>query len=291
MNTSTRRRRRIGALAVSGAAVLALGLGACGGGDDSASPASKAATAATASPATELSAFQVVQASSEQSREAGSAKFSLTTTGTGEAAAASITADGAFDAATGAVEMTLTLPAQAGGTKLTLRTADGVAYLSGAPLTAEGRWVRVPLDELGATGVDTSRMDPSQQLQQLQAVADDVREVEPQTVRGVPAKGYAGTIDATKALALAPAEHQTQEAKDAAAKLGTIPFTLYVDDQNRPVRMTEDISVEGSTMKVSMDFYDWGSDVDVAAPDPATVTEVPGLGAAPAAPAPAPAGA
>ena len=272
MNTST-RRRRIGALAASGAAVLALGLGACGGDDT----ASSSPSSSTSAPATELSAFQVVQASSQQSQEAGSAKFSLSTTGTGEAAGANITADGAFDAATGAVEMTMALPAQAGGTKLTLRLVDGVAYLSGAPLTAEGAWVKVSLDQLGATGVDTSAMDPAQQLQQLQAVADDVHEVDPATVRGVEAKGYAGTIDAAKALALAPAEQQSEEAKAAAAQLGAVPFTLYVDEQNRPVRMSEDITVEGSTMKVSMDFYDWGSDVAVAAPDPASVTEVPGM--------------
>jgi hypothetical protein len=276
MNTSTRRRRRIGALAVSGAAVLALGLGACGGGDDAAG--SKPSSAA-ASPATQLTAFQVVQASSKQSQEAGSAKFSLTTTGTGEAADANVTADGAFDATTGAVEMTMALPAAAGGTKITLRMVDEVAYLSGAPLTAEGQWVKVPLDQLGATGMDTSAMDPAKQLEQLQAVADDVREVAPQTIRGVEAKGYAGTIDAAKALALAPAEQQTEEAKAAAAQLGTIPFTLFVDEENRPVRMAEDITFQGSTVSVSMDFYDWGSDVDVTAPDPASVTDAPALGA------------
>lgn len=275
MNTTTRRRRRIGALAVSGVAVLALGLGACGGGDDTA-----AGTSTSASPATELSAFEVVQASSQQSQEEGSARFSLTTTGTGEAAAASVTADGAFDAATGAFEATVALPAEAGGSKLTVRVADEVAYLSGAPLTAEGRWARVPLEQLGATGLDTSAVDPSRQLEQLRGVAEDVREVEPQTIRGVQAEGYAGTIDAVEALSLAPAEQQTEEARAAAAELGTIPFTLFVDEENRPVRMTQEFTVEGSTVEVSMDFYDWGSDVDVTAPDPATVGELPGLGAA-----------
>lgn len=287
MNTST-RRRRIGALAVSGAAVLALGLGACGGGDDSASGTS---TSATSSPSTQLSAFEVVQASSKQSQEAGSAKFSLTTTGTGEAASFNVTADGAFDTATGSFEMSMALPAEAGGSTLTLRMADGVAYLSGAPLTAAGQWVKVPLDQLGATGLDTSAMDPTAQLEQLQGVAEDVKEVDPIDVRGVRAKGYAGTIDAVKALQLAPAEQQTEEAKAAAAQLGTIPFTLYVDEENRPVRMTEAITVEGSTVNVSMDFYDWGSDVDVAAPDPATVTDAPDLGAMAAAEEQATAGA
>jgi hypothetical protein len=275
MNTSTRRRRRISTLAVSGAAVLALGLGACGGGDDSASKP----TTATSSPATELTAMQVVKASSVQSKEAGSGKFSFTMDGTASGQALNFSGDGAFDIAKNAFEMTMSLPAEAGGSKLTFRMVDGVAYLSGAPLTAEGQWMKMPLDQLGATGLDTSSMDPAKSLEQLEGVADGVEEVAPISVRGVQAKGYAGTIDAAKALELAPAEQQTDEAKAAAAQLDSIPFTLYVDDQNRPVRMTEQITVEGSTLNVSMDYYDWGSSVDVAAPDPASVTQAPDMGA------------
>jgi len=280
MNTSTRRRRRLGTLAVGGAAVLALGLGACSGGaDDSASGTSSSATSATSPAATEMSAFQIVQASSEQSKEAGSGKFSFTTDGTAGGQALNFTGEGVFDIAKNAFEVTVALPAEAGGTNLTMRMVDGVAYLSGAPLTAEGQWMQMPLDQLGAAGLDTSSMDPSKSLEQLQGVAEDVQEVDPVDVRGVQAKGYAGTIDAVEALELAPAEQQTEEAKAAAAQLGSIPFTLYVDDQNRPVRITEAVTVDGSTLNISMDYYDWGSDVDVDAPDPATVTEVPGMGA------------
>ncbi|PRY18121.1 LppX_LprAFG lipoprotein [Kineococcus rhizosphaerae] len=284
----TRRRRRIGTLAAGGAVVLALGLGACGGGSDDA--ASKPSVA-TSSPATQLTAFEAVKASAKSSQEAGSAKFSLTTTGTGQAASANVTADGSFDSATQALEMNLTLPAEAGGTKVTMRLVDGVAYLSGAPLTAEGQWVKMPLDAMASSGLDTSAMDPTKSLEQLQGVAEDVKEIPAQDVRGVQAKGYAGTIDPAKAIEQLPAEQQTQEAKDAAAELGPIPFELYVDDQNRPVRLSETIAYEGSTVKVSMDFYDWGTSVAVAAPDPASVKDLSNLGAQMGAGAAAPAGA
>jgi hypothetical protein len=270
-NPTTRRRRRIGTLAASGVAVLALGLGACsGGGDDSATGTS---SSATSSPATELTAFQAVKASAETSKQAGSAKFSFTMGGTAEGQALDMTGDGAFDASTGAFEMSMTLPAEAGGMAITMRMVDGVMYLSGAPMTAEGQWVQMPLDAMGA-GLDTSSMDPATQLDKLQAVADDVTETGTETIRGVEATGYSGTIDAVKALELAPAEQQTEDAKAAAAQLGSIPFTLYVDSENRPVRITQSLDVEGSAMDISMDFYDWGSDVSVAAPDPATVTDM-----------------
>ncbi|NAZ74390.1 LppX_LprAFG lipoprotein [Kineococcus sp. T13] len=284
-SSSRPRRRRLGALAAGGAAVLALGLGACSGGDDAAAPA---ASTATASPATQLTAFQAVQASAQQSKEAGSAKFSLAVAGTAEGQAVEVSGDGAFDAATGAFEMKVALPAQAGGMSLTMRLVDGTAYVSGAPLTAEGQWLKMPLDAMAAGGLDTSAMDPTKALEQLQAVAEDVREVPGQTVRGVEAKGYAGTIDVAKAMELLPPEQRTADASAAAEQIGDIPFTLYVDEQDRPVRMSEQITVEGATMDVTMDYYDWGSEVDVAAPDPATVTEAPAFdgtatGTAPAA--------
>jgi hypothetical protein len=278
--TKSWSRGRLASFSVAGAAVLALGLGACsGGGDDSAAEAS--ASSSVTSPATQLSAFQVVQASSQQSQAAGSAKFSLDVSGTANGQAMSLTGDGAFDAATKGFEMKLTLPQEAGGTTVTVRLVDGTAYLSGAPLTAEGQWVTVPAQLLSQQGLDTSTMDPSKQLEQLKAAASDVREVPATTVRGVQAKGYAGTIDVQKAYDLLPAEQRTAEAQQALTESGvtTIPFTLYVDEENRPVRMVEEVTAQGSTVKVSMDFYDWGSDVSVAAPDPASVKELPGTGA------------
>ncbi|WP_167587337.1 LppX_LprAFG lipoprotein [Kineococcus rubinsiae] len=281
--TKTWSRGRLASFSVAGAAVLALGLGACSSGGDS------AAAPSVASPATQLSAFQVVQASSQQSKEAGSAKFALDVSGTAQGQAVAVTGEGAFDAATQAFEMKLTLPQQAGGTAVTLRLVDGTAYLSGAPLTAAGQWIEVPLDALAQQGLDTSTVDPAKQLEQLQAAASDVKEVPGTTVRGVEAKGYAGTIDVQKAYDQLPAEQKTPEAQQAITEAGitSIPFTLYVDDQNRPVRVVEEITAQGSTVKVSTDFYDWGSDVAVAVPDPASVTEMPGMAAMQGAAAPA----
>lgn len=273
------RRRRLVTFAVGGAAALTLGLGACSGGSsDSAAPAASSSSAAT-----QLSAYEVVQASAKQSKEAGSAKFSLSTTGSVQGTALDLSGDGAFDAATGAFELTMALPAEAGGTTVTLRVVDGVLYLSGAPLTAEGQWMKMSLD--GLPGVSTETMDPSAALDQLQAVADDVKEVPGVTVRGVETTGYSGTIDPTKAAATLP-EAERPDASELAG-VGPIPFTLYVDSDNRPARVV----VEQSGLTVTMDYYDWGSEVDVAAPDPATVTEMPSMGSLPDATATAPAAA
>lgn len=263
----TRRRRRLVTFAVGGAAALTLGLGACSGGAaDTAAPAASSA-------ATQLSAYEVVKASAEQSQEAGSAKFSLASTGSVEGTALELSGEGAFDAASGAFEMTMTLPAEAGGTTVALRVVDGVLYLSGAPLTAEGQWMQMPLD--GMPGLDTTAMDPSAALQQLQAVADDVTEVPGVTVRGVETTGYTGTIDPAKAAESLPEAERPDPAELEA--VGPIPFTLYVDAENRPARVV----VEQSGLTVTMDYYDWGTDVDVAAPDPATVTAAPGMAGMP----------
>ncbi len=64
--------------------------------------------------------------------------------------------------------------------------------------------MKMPLDQMGATGLDTAQMDPTKQLEQLEGVAEDVKELPAQDIRGVQAKGYSGTIDATKAIEQLP---------------------------------------------------------------------------------------
>ncbi|WP_432496035.1 LppX_LprAFG lipoprotein [Kineococcus gypseus] len=279
--TTRTPRRRLVLLAGSGAAALALGLGACGADEQAAAPAAT----------TQLSAYEVVQASAETSTTAGSAKFSFSVEGTapGEQAV-TVTGDGAFDSADEAVRVQVALPAATGaaggGGSVELRVVDDVAYASGSPLTGRGQWVRLPLDA-AAVGVDAGTLDPARQLEQLRAVAGDVQEVPGTTVRGVETRGYRGSVDLAEALEQLPPEQRTPDAERAAAEVGSVPFTLYVDDENRPARLTVDVAgPEGVQATVSMDYYDWGSDVDVAAPDPATVTELP-LGETPQAPAPA----
>ncbi|MCI2237727.1 hypothetical protein MO973_16060 [Paenibacillus sp. TRM 82003] len=266
------RRRRLAVLAGSGATALALGLSACGGQDEPAS---------TGAVSTQLSAYEVVQASAERSSTAGSAKFAFTVDAAGGGESATVSGEGAFDAAEQEVRLDVSLPAAAtgaagGGGEVEVRLVEDTAYVSGAPLTGQGQWVRLPLDAAATAGVDTSTLDPSHQLEQLKAVADDVREVPATDVRGVQARGYAGSIDMVKALEQLPAEQRTAEAEQAAAEVGSVPFTLYVDEENRPVRLVVDaVGPEGATATVSMDYYDWGSDVDVTAPDPASVVELP----------------
>ncbi|WP_432497539.1 LolA-like protein [Kineococcus auxinigenes] len=267
--TRTTRPRRLALLATSGAAALALGLGACGGGEESAAPAT-----------TQLSAYEVVQASAEQSSTAGSAKFAFTVDATApDGETVTVSGEGAFDAADHAVRTTVTLPNATGadGGQVELRVVDDVAYVSGAPLTGQGQWVRLPLDAVGAAGLDTTAVDPAHQLEQLRAVADDVQEVPAVNVRGVQARGFSGTIDPQEALQQLPAEQRSAEAEQAAAEVGAIPFTLYVDEQNRPVRLVVQVTDpdDSAAAEVSMDYYDWGSEVDVDAPDPAAVTELP----------------
>ncbi|WP_432485134.1 LolA-like protein [Kineococcus esterisolvens] len=268
--TRTTRPRRLALLATSGAAALAVGLSACGGEDP----------AATGAVTTELSAYEVVQASAERSSTAGSAKFAFTAEATApDGEGATVSGEGAFDAAEEEVRLQLTLPADAGtvaGGQVELRLVDDVAYVSGAPLTGQGQWVRLPLEAAAAAGLDTATLDPAHQLEQLRAVADDVREVPSIDVRGVEARGFSGTIDLQEALQQLPAEQRTAEAEQAAAEVGSVPFTLYVDEENRPVRLVVQVAdLDGGSAEVSMDYYDWGSDVDVDAPDPAAVTELP----------------
>ena len=276
-------RRRAGAL-TAGAAALTLGLAACGGTGDSAGAGAAAG---------DRTPLQVVNASVEKSSQAQTAKFALTAEASGDGKSGSVSAEGAFDSAAEAVEMRMTVEAPGvEGLQPAVRIVGGQLYVSGVPGVEAQKWVQVPLDHAGDLGMDTSQLDPSAQLEQLRAVAGDVREIGTETVRGVEAQGYAGTIDLQKAIDLAATPEERAEAQRGLEASGVkeVPFELYVDSEDRPVRVVVSVDAtkgaETGSADVSVDYYDWGSPVTVTAPPADAIVEAPAMDA-PAADAPA----
>ncbi|GAB7189591.1 hypothetical protein NUM3379_02970 [Kineococcus sp. NUM-3379] len=298
-----RRRRRAGAVLVAGAAALTVGLTACTGvtaGSGNAAGSTGATSARTP--------LQVVNASVQKSSEASTGKFALSVdasgTSGGQAQQASLTGEGVFDTAAEAAEVRLKVDAPGvQGLSPTVRLVDDTLYVSGVPGVPAQQWVEMPVGDTASLGVDTQQLNPAAQLQQLRAVSQDVRELGASTVRGVRATGYAGSIDLQKALETAASPEEKAEAQKALQESGlkTLPFELYVDSEDRPVRMVLDLAVtqgaESGKAKVSMDYFDWGSPVTVTAPAPEAISDTfaglaEGPGAAPeAAPGRAPAAA
>jgi hypothetical protein len=180
------------------------------------------------------------------------------------------------------------------GTKVFVRLPEALA---GAGMTGGKEWASVDLgtslehSALGSLDL-TQQQDPAQTLQYLRAASTGVKEGGSATVRGVETTRYTGRLDFRKALdagleklELSPAERQRARAgmKWMLDQLGAngVPFEVFVDGDGLLRRMTMhmNMTVEGEemSMKMLIDYFDFGVDVNVQAPPARDVYDASGL--------------
>lgn len=133
--------------------------------------------------------------------------------------------------------------------------------------------------------------DPSSLVQFLRG-ADKVTEVGPEEIRGETTTHFTGTYSMKDALAATP-EDRRSTIENAMKQLGVsddalaqeIPFDAWLDSAGRVRRfvMTMDMSklapgktptLVGSAMTMSMEFYDFGTDVQLDIPSDDQVTDL-----------------
>jgi hypothetical protein len=259
------------------AVVLAVALAACGSG-----------SAKSGSPAhdSNVSTVALLANAPAKAADAGSARFEMTFTlpaGT----RGQMGASGVVDFADNDMQMTMNLrdvAPNAPDVTYEARMVDGVVYmnigsaLAGASLPDGMKpWIKV---DPSSVGVSRSQLDQSQNpadlLESLKGVAD-IREVGHDTVRGVDTTEYAGTVDLAKALDRAGSDVRSRLQKALSAMETSVPVKVWVDDEGLPRRMQMDISVQGMSMSMTMEFYDYGTPVDVAAPPASEVGDMSSL--------------
>ena len=153
--------------------------------------------------------------------------------------------------------------------------------------------VNKSLEQAGLGGLDfTQQQDPNQTLQYLRTASTGVREAGTAKVRGVETTRYTGRLDFRKALEVGidglglPAAER-QRAREGMQRMldqlgaNGVPFEVFVDDDGllRRMRMDLSMTVEGEsmTMAMKMDYFDFGTDVNVQAPSPSDVFDATGL--------------
>jgi hypothetical protein len=154
-------------------------------------------------------------------------------------------------------------------------------------------WIKFDLESLaGQEGIDLSQLqtlnqgDPSQILEYLRA-AGSVEEAGTEEVRGVETTHYTGVIELDKAVELAPAETREQvrqgiEQLKEQTGLTELPIEVWVDGDGLPARIQ--YSFEGTapatgvddefTTILTMEFYDWGTEVTIEPPPASEVTDI-----------------
>jgi len=194
-----------------------------------------------------------------------------------------------------------------------VRTVDGVLYLRAGALLgplAPTEWLAMDLDaavrDLGLGEASIARLrqqsDPSGYVEMLAAVADDVRRVGEEEVRGVQTTHYRATVDLARllehGLRQLPPELREHLAGDGSVEglfgafgetFGEVAFPIDAwvdgDDLLRKMAVEVDLSAlagglvpgdelpPGLSFAMTMEYFDYGVPVDVRPPPANDVTD------------------
>ena len=149
-------------------------------------------------------------------------------------------------------------------------------------------WIRVDLEApAGNTGLDLSPLatltgnDPGAQLGLLAGVdPGSVRELGGQDVRGENTVRYGAAVDLVVAATQAGTDAERQRFERLRTQLGTDRLDIQVDlDRQGRVRRLAyaqplPADAGGATSEVVLEYYDFGTDVDLTIPGPDQVTDV-----------------
>lgn len=281
-------RRSLALRRVSVAAVvapLAISLAACGSDDDAARTSSDSSSVAPSDassptpegdgekssavgqqkPGEKLSAQQFADLLEAAFDQATTASISVST----EMPSLSTTSEGVVDYTGDSPRMAIEMeggPLPEGSTAR-IRVLDDAIYMDTG--MSGGKFYKVPEEQLSASQIDLSSIDPSDALRHFAAAADDVTYVGPEDVDGDELHHYSLTLDPAKMKLPAQAAGKAPE---------QIDYQAWFDDEGRIRRITTDMGDLGST---TLDYDKWGEPVTIEAPPAGEVMEMPQLPATP----------
>lgn len=270
-----RRARIAAALAIAATAVLAAG---CGGGSTS-------------------GALQLdpVAAAATKTQNAGAAHVRMKMTIDGMGQKLGMSGTGAVDGKS--AELSFKFSSMGGAMPAQLKNAtikeialeqngDYVVYMQMPTLSAQlpsGKgWLKLDLTKFGkAKGIDTSQLTSGSQLQpsdllaMLKAEGGTVQKVGSVTIDGVPTTHYRVKIDMAKALK-SKGLGSNPMFKDIAGQMKAATENVWIDDKSDLVRRIQfSYGLQGLMhMAMTMDLFDYGAHVTIAAPPSSHVLDM-----------------
>jgi hypothetical protein len=260
-------RRQLACLpALAAAAVV---LTACGGGgtvEGTASPAPSSGSSASASSAPPTDAAGLATELQQGSRSIRSAHLSL------QVAAAGQTLDGQGDEtlADGKLQdldLTETVPG-AGQIRILMAGGKTYAQLPAGANSSGKPWVLVSttssnpvVAQLASTLQQAQQSASLDQYTAFTQAASRLQVVGPEQVGGADATHYELSVDVTKLPESQPGRGQL-----LGAGLTTLPVDLWVDGKGRPVKVTENLTVQGQTVDTTVTIGDFDAPVTITAP-------------------------
>jgi hypothetical protein len=245
---------------------------------------------------TGASAVAALRAAPDAATEAGSGRFEMTISFTAPAGSFDVVSTGGYSGDQMTMEIDLGSAiaglAQASGESVPPGldepmqvVVDGTTAYLRIPmlqnLVGSSGWLSATPEDLGAAGgslgIASGANDPSQLLEALRGVADDIEEKGPDTIRGVPTTRYGATIDLAKALDAVPPDQRDvlrAQLEGIDASLAEIPVEVWIDADHLARRLVMDLGDmvasamgRGATATMTIDFFDYGEPVEVVVPD------------------------
>lgn len=283
-------RRSAARVAVTAAAVFAMGLAACGvSGGNRAMPAGPAPAKVEAGSFSSVGGAKFLRNAASSTAKVTSERLSYTVDAKGGSTGLSVNATGEVDNTTKQAHLTIGIQGVGtlvGDTELVVDGSD--VYVKSELVSRLGGqdkpWVKADASKLGTGGnsFGLGQRDPGSFLTFLKGAGGPVTTVGKEDVRGVSTTHVKVDLDLTKLLADAPSaerkklEDQLDGLGTAGAAFKTIPAEAWVDDDGyvRKFVLSFDgakAGANGVSAKVTIEMYDFNQPVHIQVPDPAEV--------------------
>lgn len=257
-------------------ALAAMALTGCGnsssGADGEGSHAQSSSASPTAEAAAALSAGDFGQRLQDAQKKAGSYRFTMESGVAGKTLTGSGEADVSGD--TPSVRVTMGEGAQAFETI----TSGGLIYMKSPMFKTDKPWLKIDPKAKSGFGALVGQMGGNQDPTNLAKAFGKVSTVKKgatEDVDGTEATKYTVTVAGAD---LAAAMNMPAQAASMLPK--QIAYDIWVDGEDRPLKMTTEFAVGGQQSTTTMHFTDYGSSVTVEAPPADQVTtKEPDLGA------------
>ncbi|HEV2906154.1 MAG TPA: hypothetical protein VGZ50_02405, partial [Actinomycetota bacterium] len=202
------------------------------------------------------------------------------------------TSEGVVDFESGDSEATVSieLPGQE-GQEVGLITKGTIAYMEAGALPgvpANAKWLSIDLEEAGQElgfDIEALRQNGASQLAYLTQTSD-AEEVGTESVRDVDTTHYTFTTDLADLAANGPEElRASYKSVMDLTGLETIPTEVWVDGDDLVRRLSFEVEIEQSGQQIAqtttIEYFDFGVEVDVQAPPPNEVVDFSELSGAP----------
>ncbi|MEN9593574.1 MAG: hypothetical protein RLY23_57 [Actinomycetota bacterium] len=244
-------------------------------------------SAASKPDASKVGAVQLISSSVDTASQVGTMRvagiFSITMSGK----ASKFDLDGGVDFKNNSTSLKTSL-ADLGipgleSSKVEIRLVGETAYIRvgdliggvGSALLGGKEWIFMDLSALG--GDSPAGANPANLLAMLRGIAD-VEEVGTESIRGNQTTHYTGRINMSKAIGAAPSADKKQVSSVFENLSNEFPVDVWVDEQGRTVKLSTNGGGSENNFSFSLEFFDFGAELDISAPPSSDVGSLGGFG-------------